>query len=86
VDKERDIGGIGVAIADESFAVARFENGCFKGPTRCGGITKLNGGEYLNANTTLLPSYSQKSGMSDVPPISEIGDIAIYCGNLVLSN
>jgi len=86
VNQRGNIGRIRVAVTDESFAVARFEDGRLEGPTRSSRFTELNGRAHLNPHATLSASYSQEAGMGDIPPISKIRDIAVHHGNVVQSN
>src|SRR5438309_4340684 len=67
VHQRRDIGGIGIAVPDKSFARPRSEYCGLKGPALCSRIAK--GGYWLNVNTGAVahPSETQKPCVSYIP-------------------
>ena len=67
VHQRRDIGGIGIAVADKAFARPRSEYRGLKGPALCSRITE--GGYWLNVDTgAVVPSSeTQKPCVSHIP-------------------
>jgi hypothetical protein len=62
-----DIGGIGVAVANEPFRSHRFVNCRLEDPTVCGRVTKLWDHPYADTHAATSAGQPHETRMRDVP-------------------
>lgn len=85
VNKEGDIGRVGVTVTDEAFASSRLVNSGFESPSLCWRITKAGDGPNVNAGAKSATRQSDQACVSGVPPIVEVNQVASSNGEVVLS-
>ena len=69
VDKERDIGRVGVTIADKAGRVLGRINRCFQDKSTRSGITKRIDGLNLDTAASLTAGQPNQTGVRDVPTV-----------------
>src|SRR6266566_2833031 len=72
----RDIGGIGIAVANEAVAFCRLEDSSPKCPPTGGCRGKFGYGFYIDARTALSSSQTYQACVSDIPTIIQKDEIA----------
>jgi hypothetical protein len=76
MDQGRDIGGIGIAISDKSFAIAGFEDCGFECPSCCGRVREFPNALYIYPRTFPPLSNSQEARMVYIPASIKVKHIA----------
>ena len=75
-DERGNVGGIGVAIPNETCGLVRRENSCPKCPASACWIAEIADHLNLNANTAASRGQSQQSRMRDVPMSIETDNVS----------
>jgi hypothetical protein len=83
--QRRNIGGVGIAVADESLTGLGLEDcGCER-PSGTPWIAQLLDGLDMNPSATAACGEPEEARMGDIPAAVKVPNITVYDRNLVLS-
>jgi hypothetical protein len=86
MDQGRDIGGIGIAVADEALTRPRLENCGSEYPSRASGIARFQDGAAVDTSTAASLGKPKQPGMGNIPASVEVFNVSACDKNLMLLN
>jgi hypothetical protein len=76
MDQGRDIGRIGITVADEAPACLRLENSSSEYPPKVSGIARFQNWAAMDASTVSALGNAKQSGMCNIPTPIEVSDVS----------